>query len=172
MNNVKERVIFRGGPSQMVNYNTFFTSILLLIAISFAPKAWDLFFAASFPQYKSYYMLASKILFFLPAFIVIRAWLTIHCHKYTITTERLKEEEGILSKTTDELELFRVKDITFVQPFSLRVFGCGNIVLDTSDKSTPIVVLYALKNAQPVLEALRKNVQHMRTKKGVREIDS
>jgi uncharacterized membrane protein YdbT with pleckstrin-like domain len=99
------------------------------------------------------------------------AWIKVHSHHYEITNERLKETDGVLSKTTDELELFRVKDISFVQPFFLRMFGCGNIILDTSDRSTQTVVIYAIKDAKPVMDLLRKNVQIMRVKKGVREFD-
>ena len=81
------------------------------------------------------------------------------------------ESSGIFTRTTGEVELFRVKDMTFHEPFFLRIFGCGDIILDTSDKSSPIVVLHAIKDPRPLMETLRKNVIAMRTKKGVREVD-
>lgn len=92
-------------------------------------------------------------------------------HRYTLTTERFNEESGIFSKTTEVLELFRVKDITLSQPFSLRMWGLGNIVMDTSDKSTPVVIIYGVKDAGSVVNMLRKHVDIMRTQKGVREVD-
>jgi uncharacterized membrane protein YdbT with pleckstrin-like domain len=172
MNDEAEQVLYEGGPSQIVNYSRYFICLIFFGAAVLAPTIWIKVFAAQVPQYKGIYMLCSKIFFFVPIIMAFSAWLKVRSHRYVITTERLKETDGVLSKTTEELELFRVKDITYVEPMLLRMFGCGNIILDTSDRSTPLVVLEAIKNARPVMELLRKNVQIMRVKKGVREIDS
>lgn len=52
------------------------------------------------------------LLFFLvfPLFIILWKWLVVKNTKYEITTERLRTRHGVLSKKTDELELYRVKD--------------------------------------------------------------
>jgi uncharacterized membrane protein YdbT with pleckstrin-like domain len=139
--------------------------------VALLPKIWEIFLAASHPQYKEYYFLFSKVAFFIPFLWALWSFLKIYAHSYELTTERLLEHNGVFSRTSDELELYRVKDITFVQPFSLRMFNCGNIILDTSDRSTPVVVIHAIENGRPVMNAIRKYVDIMRTKKGVREID-
>ena len=72
---------------------------------------------------------------------------------------------------TDELELYRVRDYKFEQPFFLRLFSLGNIVLQTSDKSDPQVVLSAIPNGEELREKLRTHVEACRMKKGVREVD-
>ncbi len=41
----------------------------------------------------------------------------------------------------NELELYRVKDIVLNEPFLLRLVGLSNIVLVTSDRSTPVFVV-------------------------------
>lgn len=143
----------------------------MLLASVFSPFLWDHFFINYLSKYKGFYMIGAKIIFFLPWFLAARGWLQVHFHKYKITSERLMEREGIFSRTTGELELFRVKDITFHEPFILRVFGLGDVILDTSDKSTPIVVLHAIKNPHEVKDLLRKYVDIMRNTKGVREFD-
>lgn len=172
LHNEAERIVFTGGPSQVVNCNVFVVCTLVVIAAAVAPSFWNHFLQGHVnPQHHDLYIKVAKAMFILPIIYGFWRWLDVRCHRYIITTERLKEEEGVFNKTTDELELFRVKDITFVEPFALRMFGCGNIVLNTSDKSTPIVVIYAIKNPRPVLENLRKCVHIMRHKKGVREID-
>ena len=167
----KERIIFRGGPSQVVNYNIFAICFVMFLATIFAPSFYNNFLAETYPDIKNSYLLISKLMFFVPIIWAFIVWLKVRCHRYIITTERLKEEDGVFSKTTEELELFRVKDITLIEPFTLRLFGCGNIVLDTSDKSTPIVVLDAIKGGRGVLDILRANVAIMRQRKGVREVD-
>ena len=169
----KERVLYRGSPSQTVNFQVFVVCIFIFVATMVLPSMWDDVTGAMpvLVQFKDQYMLALKVLFFVPVVWALAAWMKVNSHRYIITSERLREEEGVLSKNTDELELFRVKDISFTQPFFLRIFGCGNIILDTSDKSTPIVILYAIKNPTYVIDIIRHNVSIMRTKKGVREVD-
>lgn len=173
MSENRERILYHGTPSQTVNINIFLLCTAIFVLSVLAPTIWSDYLAQNtkLTQYKDIYMTASKVLFFVPIVWALVAWLKVKNHKYTITTERLKEEEGVLSKSVDELELFRVKDISYTQPFFDRIFGCSNIILDTSDKSTPIVVLHAIRNAGPVIELIRHNVQLMRTQKGVREID-
>ncbi len=167
-----EKVIYRGSPSHVLNFRVYFVCLVLFLVALFSKQIWSNFLQVDYAPYKDYYKIASKVLFFGPIAWAVIEWMKLRSHKYIITTERLKEETGLLSKHTHELELFRVKDMSFSQPFLLRICGCGNIVLDTSDKSTPVIVMQAIKNGQTVLEGLRKNVQNMRTRKGVREIDS
>jgi uncharacterized membrane protein YdbT with pleckstrin-like domain len=169
--NGTEKVVFHGGPSQVVNFNTFTICTVMFLFAIFAPAFWDKFFNPLYAQHRELYITICKAFFFFPIMWGGTAWLKVRCHRYTVTTERLKEEEGIFSKETHELELFRVKDISYLQPFSLRMFGCGNIVLITSDRTTPLVIINAIKDGRKVLDDLRYNVQIMREQKGVREID-
>ena len=77
----------------------------------------------------------------------------------------------MLSKTTNELELFRVKDIKLEQPFFLRLVGLSNIVLITSDKTNKIVSINGVKNGEDLKENPRSFIDKRRTEKGVRETD-
>lgn len=171
MSNQSEKIVWRGTPSQLANFKKYVMCALIFILSLSSPMVWNVFFQPFYPQFKDIVINASKILFFLPIILSIYYYLRTSTHRYTITTERLNEEFGILSKSTDVLELFRIKDITFSQPLELRVFGLGNIILDTSDKSTPIVVIKAVENGDNLISSLRKHVDNMRTQKGVREID-
>tara|TARA_B100000809_G_scaffold129274_1_gene127244 strand:+ start:1403 stop:1825 length:423 start_codon:yes stop_codon:yes gene_type:complete len=107
----------------------------------------------------------------IPLLIILWKWLVIKNTKYELTTERLTTRHGVLNKKTDELELYRVRDYKYEQPFFLRLFSLGNIVLQTSDKSDPQVVLRAIPNGEELREKLRTQVEACRLKKGVREVD-
>ena len=107
----------------------------------------------------------------IPLLIIFWKWLAIKNTKYELTTERLTTRHGVLNKKTDELELYRVRDYKYEQPFFLRLFSLGNIVLQTSDKSDPQVVLRAIPNGEELREKLRTQVEACRLKKGVREVD-
>lgn len=103
--------------------------------------------------------------------IILWKWLVIKNIKYELTTERLRTRHGVLNKKTDELELYRIRDYKLDQPFFLRLFSLGNIVLQTSDRSHPEVTLKAIPNGEELREQLRTHVEACRTKKRVREVD-
>ena len=86
-------------------------------------------------------------------------------------TERFKVTEGIFSKVTDTLELYRVKDLETRQPFLYRLVGIENVQLNTSDASSPFVVIDAIPSAVGLGDKVRNQVEAIRTQKGVREID-
>jgi uncharacterized membrane protein YdbT with pleckstrin-like domain len=106
-----------------------------------------------------------------PIFIALWKWLELRSFVYELTTERLKQTSGVFSTRTDELELYRVKDIAREQPFFLRMFGLANVILDTSDKTTPRVVLPGIRDADQLANSIRQHVEIQRQRKRVREID-
>ncbi len=166
-----EKVVYSGGPSQMLNLGTYIVCAVILLLSMASDHLWKGVFEHSMGKYKGIYFGISKVMFVLSIYWAFKAWLLVKSHKYQITSERLSESEGILSRTTHELELFRVRDITFSEPFSMRIVGCGDIILNTTDKTTTIVVMHGIKDARKVMEILRKNVDLMRTRKGVRDIE-
>src|SRR5438105_1565869 len=97
-----------------------------------------------------------------PIFIALWKWAQLRCLVYELTTERLKQTAGVLSKRVDELELYRVKDITLEQPFFLRLFSLANIILDTADKTTPRVVLQGIPQAEESANQIRQHVETQR----------
>jgi len=107
----------------------------------------------------------------IPLFVILWKWLVVKNTKYELTTERLRMRHGVFNKNTDELELYRVRDYKLHQPFFLRMFSLGNIVLQTSDKSHPHVVLKAISDGENLREQLRTYVEECRIRKGVREVD-
>ena len=74
-------------------------------------------------------------------------------------------------KAREELELFRDKDTTVYHPLLLRIFSLGNVLMETSDKTTPEVRLEAIRDAREVREKIRTSVLVRRDSKSVQEID-
>ena len=113
------------------------------------------------------------LLFFLvvPVFYALWRWLVVKMTKYELTTERLRTRYGVLNKKTDELELYRVRDYNFDQPFFLRLFSLGNVILQTSDRSHPTVVIRAIPGGEQLREQIRTHVEACRVAKRVREVD-
>jgi membrane protein YdbS with pleckstrin-like domain len=106
-----------------------------------------------------------------PIFIALARYLQTKNKIYELTTERLKITEGIFSKVTDTLELYRVKDIETRQPFLYRMFGVENVQMNTSDTSSPFIFIEAIPRTVGLADKIRNQVEIIRQQKGVREID-
>ncbi len=138
---MSEKVIWEGKPSQLVNLSSYLFWLL--------PITW----------------------FGLGIIISLYKYLKVTTHKIKITNQRIIEEYGILSKTTEELELFRVKDITLHQSFWYRLLGISVIRLATSDKTSPTHYIVGVVDGKNLREQLRSVVEKRREEKGVVERD-
>ena len=88
-----------------------------------------------------------------------------------LTNQRLIVESGILTRTREEVELYRVKDWTFSQPLLQRMLGYGEVKIVSSDRTSPEVTYAWLKDAQGFAEMLRSAVESVRDRKRVRSFD-
>jgi uncharacterized membrane protein YdbT with pleckstrin-like domain len=111
------------------------------------------------------------LLLVLPIFMALAAYLQTKSRIYELTTERLKTSEGVFSRVTDTLELYRVKDLETRQPFLSRLVGIETIQINTSDASSPIVFIPAIPSHIGLPDKIRNQVEAIRAQKGVREVD-
>ena len=108
-----------------------------------------------------------------PLFVAGWRWLVIRCITYELTTQRFKVSHGVLTRRTDELELYRVKDTSYSQSLFERSFGLASIQMTTSDLSNPVVTINAIgaSQAKQLREQIRTLTEELRDRKRVREID-
>jgi uncharacterized membrane protein YdbT with pleckstrin-like domain len=99
-------------------------------------------------------------------------WLQVRCQSYTLTDQRLKTTHGILTKVTDDIELYRVRDTRMQQGIWQRVLGLGDVILATTDASTPEVRLRWLPDAETLREQIRALVEARREAKQVRTLET
>ena len=95
-------------------------------------------------------------------------WVQRRSFRIEITSQRVRMTQGIFTKRTDELELYRVRDMAFVQPFILGLFGRGDLQLSTNDVTTPTVVLPCIPSEQSLRDQLRQSVESCRDRKRTR----
>jgi uncharacterized membrane protein YdbT with pleckstrin-like domain len=105
--------------------------------------------------------------------IVAVKWLQNLATKYEVTEDRLILHRGILNKSIDEIELYRIKDIRI--DFSLidQWAGIGTVTLLSSDETTgshPFAIR-DIERARERRESLRDLVNAARRARGVREFD-
>jgi uncharacterized membrane protein YdbT with pleckstrin-like domain len=89
----------------------------------------------------------------------------------TITNQRIIFRHGIFNKYSEEIELFRIKDLSVFQPFLYRLRNCGNIVLISTDKTAREFTLKAVPDVERLKEMLRTGIIEQRKKFGVKEMD-
>ena len=121
-------------------------------------------------QLKNFWPFVSCLLV-IPIPWAIYRWLEVKTTVYQLTTERFIIERGILNKTTDTLELYRVRDLQVTQPFWIRLFGLENIHMITADTSTPTIMLDSVPKDLKLPDQFRKQVEEARMRKRVRTVD-
>ena len=99
-------------------------------------------------------------------------WLETRNTIYSLSDQRLKFTRGVLTKTTEDLELYRVRDTKFEQGFFERMVGLGRIQLFTTDESSPSIVLPFIQDAEAVREKIRGLVEARRDAKRVRFLET
>jgi membrane protein YdbS with pleckstrin-like domain len=162
-----EQTIWRGASSQWKNFGRYFFTVLLCAAIV---AIFAVLWGGNSPQVSnsSPYIL---LILIVPILIALTRYLQTKNKIYELTTERLKTTEGVFSKVTDTLELYRVKDLETRQPFLYRLVGIENVQVNTSDTSSPFILIQAIPSRVGLADKIRNQVEAIRAQKGVREID-
>ncbi|WP_425229008.1 PH domain-containing protein [Sphingomonas sp.] len=100
-------------------------------------------------------------------------WLRARSALYQVTDQRLIVCNGLLMKTVDEIELYRIKDMRLDFSILGQMAGIGTITLTSTDRTTGDTqfVLADVPHARERREGLRGLVERARQRRGVREID-
>ena len=125
--------------------------------------------ALAFMEYGRYWIALSGF----ALLVILWRWLENMAAKYEITEERMIIRRGILAKSIDEIELYRIKDIRIEFTIINQIAGIGRITISSSDETTRDgdLVLANIERAQERRETLRRLVDAARQKRRVREID-
>ncbi len=163
----EEQIVFKGHPSAVTVFGTLFINIVVLVALG---VGLALFWNSLPPGNIRYAMLG---LLLIPVVILISKFIQLRLLLYEITSERIRVTRGLLTRRTDELELYRVKDTALIEPFIYRLFSAANIFVTTNDASNPQLELRGVKHAKEIREQLRHSVEECRMRKGaqVREME-
>ncbi len=97
-------------------------------------------------------------------------WLRSRALTIEVTTQRIKMERGLFSKTKESLELFRVDHVATEQSFGMRLLGYGIVRIETSDKNESHVLLYGLPHFEELAEKIRDCSLKERERRGIRAI--
>ena len=112
-------------------------------------------------------------LLILAAYLARLGWkiLVLKCTKYTVTSENILLERGILVREVDNIDLFRVTDVNLRQSILQRILGTGNILITSSDKSKPHTVLAHVTEPRTPFEDIRRAALRADKERGVVQIE-
>ncbi len=91
--------------------------------------------------------------------------------RYILTETKLITKVGLLNIREDEIELYRVYDMSLNLPLGQRIFGCGTIKLLSKDSDTPSKELKSVKKPREAKRLIDSAVTVQRDKYYVRGRD-
>jgi membrane protein YdbS with pleckstrin-like domain len=104
----------------------------------------------------------------LAVMVLIDVWVKFASRKYRITNQRLFATTGLIARKTEEIELFRIKDVKVDQGLLERMLGYGTITVYSSDETAPQLVMIGIGRPVDVKETLRTLYRAARKDAGVR----
>ena len=88
--------------------------------------------------------------------------------RYSLSEDRLFCETGLLNMKSDEILLYRVRDLRLTISLGQRIFGVGTVCVVSSDKSIPHLDLKNVKDPRSVKELIHKNVEAAKDRRRMR----
>lgn len=88
--------------------------------------------------------------------------------RYALSKDRLFVSVGFLNIKDDEILLYRVRDIDTSRNLWQRLFGVGTVIIMSSDKSMPTLVLKNIKDPVGTKELIHEQVEEMKIRRRVR----
>ena len=155
----KEETLWRGTPSPILLIGRIATLVLIVVGIPLL----SMFFAALMDDpdkegsLRTAGWVIAAILGAIQLVVVVISWMRLRTTMYVVTNQRVILEQGIVSKSVNEIDLRYVDDSQFFQGLSDRILGIGNVTLLSSDKTSPTYVLRSVRDPRSVRELIRSH---------------
>ena len=91
--------------------------------------------------------------------------------RYKLTSERLIVTTGLLSQRSEEVEIYRVKDVSVSQGALDRMFGLGTVTVLVNDSTSPRIELKSISQPMQKKEQIRHASRASRKTEGIRSVE-
>lgn len=88
--------------------------------------------------------------------------------RYALSRDRLFLETGLLNTKCEEILLYRVRDISLSISLGQRIFGVGTVIIQSSDKTMPVLELKNIKSPRDTKELIHEAVEEMKLSRRMR----
>ena len=96
-------------------------------------------------------------LLLIPLFFHIRKKLI----RYTLTDATIEIDRGLISRTTQNIPLRRVQDVTVSATIMQRMFGLGNVIIDNASEDGGKVVLDGIDSPKKYADMMLQQMRHL-----------
>ena len=86
---------------------------------------------------------------------------------YKLTSQRFIHERGILSRSTDRIEVIDIDDVGFRQTLVDRMVGVGTITIESGDHTHPELVLRGIDDVKRVYDLIDSARRKERVRRGI-----
>jgi uncharacterized membrane protein YdbT with pleckstrin-like domain len=86
------------------------------------------------------------------------SWLVRLGAEYRLYQDSLEVERGLVSRTVDNLQVFRVRDLRLHQSLMGRILGVGDVSVTSTDQTTPHLTIRGVAGPRALYDLLRERV--------------
>ena len=87
---------------------------------------------------------------------------------YSLSEDRLFIKTGLFNLRTEEIILYRIRDISLRRSFGQRIFGVGTVHICSSDHTCPELDVKNIRHSEKVKEIIHEQVEKMKLERRVR----
>ena len=91
--------------------------------------------------------------------------------KYLLSDDRIFCERGLLNTKSDEVLLYRVRDLSMSITLGQRILGVGTVIVTSTDKTIPHLELKNIKYPREVKELLHQTVESAKAKRNMKSME-
>lgn len=149
----EEKPIFTITPTLMfvkIGYGLAILGALLLVALTAM-----LYNIIPIPTWLS--ILAGIALLLIPAFYHLKHKLV----RYTLTDSKIEIDEGFVSKTTRNVPLRTIQDVTVSATVPQRLLGFGNLIIENAGETESRIVLKNINSPKKYADVLLKQMRRL-----------
>lgn len=156
---VERKVLYSGSPSWRAYFGEYAVVTIATIGVPFLS-----YWIAS--RFDNVTQVAQILSVAIPLALGIIAFFAVHLFRrskiFRVTTSNIESEYGLLSKKIDVLELWRCRDVRYVQSFFDRILGIAHIEIHTADVSSPVLQIVGLPASRQLFERIRDSIEIQR----------
>lgn len=91
--------------------------------------------------------------------------------RYRLSEDRIFCEKGFFNIHSEEVLLYRVRDLELIMSLSQRIFGVGTVCIHSSDKTAPDLKLLNVKRPREVKELIFQQVEAAKDRRRMRTME-
>ncbi len=111
----------------------------------------------SYPISSGIAVLLGLSLLLIPAYFHLKQKMV----RYTLTDSKVEIDEGLISKTTRNVPLRIIQDVTVSANFTQRLLGFGNIIIENANENDDEIVLKNINSPKEYASVLLKQMRRL-----------